>query len=231
MRINGEWSIYGADPAYVIHHGVVRDIIHQEAEWSGGANNCPNLYAHIVLTLPANATYYTYQLRLMFVESQEERTITDLCPIRLTASTGLPQTENGTASNYPIISNNTGLFYNSSTSSWQHHWSQFISGTTGSGIMFTEAANRMLYLFDSIAGAKTGALKISNSAGRIIELLPVSMTAVDFKHALDVTWYGAVVTFDSTTPIYHKEEGTKTGLWIIVEHTPSVTITTERTST
>lgn len=227
MRINNEWSIYGADPAYVIHHGIVRDIIHQEAEWSGGANNCPNLYAHIVLTLPANATYYTYQLRLMFVESQQDRTITDLCPIKITASTGQPQTENGTISGYPIVSHITGLFYNYSTSRWAHHWSQFISGTKGAGIMFTDNANQKLYFFDAVAGSKTGALKVSNSSERIIELLPVTMASTEFKYALDIIWYGAVVTFDGTTPLYKEEYGNKTGLWILVEHPPTITVTTE----
>ncbi len=33
MRINNENSVYGAGEAYVIHHGVVRDIVQQEAEW------------------------------------------------------------------------------------------------------------------------------------------------------------------------------------------------------
>ena len=226
MRINNEESVYGSSLAYVIHHGIVRDIIHQEAEWNGGVDNCPDLYAHIVLTLPANATYYTYQLRLMFVESQRDRTITDLCPIKVTASTGQPQTENGTAGGYPIISDTTGLFYDSSASNWAHHWSQFISGTEGAGIMFTDSANQMLYTFDAIAGDKTGALEVSNSLEETIELLPVTtMASVSFTNALDVTWHGAVVTFDGTTPIY-KEDGT-TGLWITVEYPPTVMVTTE----
>ena len=104
MRINTENSTYGAGLAYVIHNGIVRDIVQQEAEWGtggsgvGGADNCPNVYANIVLTLPANATYYTYQLRLMFINSTQPRTITDLCPIELTTSLSSLQlqTENGT---------------------------------------------------------------------------------------------------------------------------------------
>ena len=81
MRINNEASTYGAGLAYVIYNGPVRDIVQQEAEWNGGAVNCPNIYANIVLTLPANVTYFTYQLRLMFINSTQPRTITDLCPL------------------------------------------------------------------------------------------------------------------------------------------------------
>jgi hypothetical protein len=226
MRINGEASVYGSSLAYVIYHGIVRDIIHQEAEWQndsrddGGAYNCPNLYAHIVLTLPANATYYTYQLRLMFINSQQNRTITDLCPIKLTASIGSPQTENGISSGFPIVQNGTGTFYNSS-SVWQHHWSQFISEKRGAGIMFTDEANKMLYTFDGSA-TKTGALIVGTQT---IELLPITRSSISFTSAKDVTWYGAVVTFDGTTPIY--DNSNKSGLWITVEHPPTITVTTQ----
>ena len=90
--------------------------------------------------------------------------------------------------------------------------------------MFTDMANEMLYVFDAIAGDKTGALRVSNATERAIELAPVtSMAQVQFTYALDVTWSGAVVTFDGTTPIYSGENG----LWIIVEYPPTVTITTE----
>lgn len=226
MRINGEASVYGSSLAYVIHHGIVRDIIHQEAEWNNGADNCPNLYAHIVLTLPANATYYTYQLRLMFINSQQSRTISDICPIRITVSTGqslTPQTENGIASGFPIVSSSTGLFYNSSSSTWQHHWSQLISGTKGAGIIFTDDANKMLYTFDT-STSKTGALNVGTQT---IELRPVSSRAtVSFTSSKDVAWYGAIATFDGTTPIYNESEG-QTGLWIIAEYPPTITVTTE----
>jgi hypothetical protein len=227
MRINNEWSVYGASPAYVIHHGIVRDIIHQEAEWNDGADNCPNLYAHMVITLPANASYYTYQLRLMFVNSQQDRTITSLCPIELnpSGSGGQQQTENGTVSGYPTVSSSTGTFYNYSSSTWAHHWSQYISGNRGAGIMFTDDANKMLYTFDPIAGGKTGAIRVNSD--RSIELLPVIRYQVQFKYALDVTWHGAVATFDTTTPIYEVVDGKQTGLWITVECPPTITITTE----
>jgi hypothetical protein len=227
MRINTEASVYGSSLAYVITGGIVRDVIHQEAEWSGGADNCPNIYAHIVLTLPAKSTYYTYQLRLMFVQSQRTRTITDLCPIQLGASSGQSMTENGTASGYPIVSNATGSFYNQSMANWAHHWSQFISSARGFGIMFRDSSNEKLYYFDSITGSKTGALNVSSSSGqRRIEFLPVSNLAQvsNFTSALDIIWYGAVVTFDGGTPIY-KSGGT--GLWIIVEYPPTVAVTAE----
>ena len=83
QQINSQNSAYGSGIDYVIYNGVVRDIVQQEAEWSNGVTGCPNLYANIVLTLPANATYFTYQLSIMFISSTPTRTINQLCPISL----------------------------------------------------------------------------------------------------------------------------------------------------
>jgi hypothetical protein len=225
MRINQNTAHYGwSKPMYAVLNGTVRAVLHHEVEWpNDGIPGCPNVYAHIVLTLPANATYYTYQLRLMFVESQRQRNITDLCPIKITTSTtsiNQLKTENGT-----IVSSATALFYNFSTSCWQHHWSQISnsSGTKGFGIMFTDEANKMLYAFDT-STRKTGALKVDGTA-RTIELLPITRSSVSFTSAKDVTWYGAVVTFDGTTPIYNSSN--KSGLWITVEYPPTITVTTQ----
>jgi hypothetical protein len=234
MRINSEASTYGAGLAYVIHHGVVRDIVQQEAEWGtdmggGGAYNCPNVYANIVLTLPAKATYYTYQLRLMFIDSTQLRNITDLCPMKLTTSIDQLQTENGTVKGIPIVANGTGSFYNFTSGTWTaHHWSQFISGSQGAGIMFTNATNQQLYVFDSMPpGTSTGALKTNNST-KTIELLPVTLRQVQFTYALDVTWHGAIATFDSSaTPIYTLQGTAPTGLWLLVEYQPTITVTSE----
>jgi hypothetical protein len=224
MRINAQTSTYGSNTSLVITNGVVRDIIHQEAEWSNGVSGCPNVYSDIVLTLPANATYYTYQLTLVFISSQQSRSISDLCPIWFSTTSAVQtQTENGnTADGLPTVVNGTGLFYNSS-SVWQHHWSQFISGTSGAGIMFTDKSNQGLYIFDSIAGSNTGALAVSATT-KTIQLLPVDMSQVSFTNTMNVVWYGAVATFSGNTPIYSNSD--QTGLWILVEYPPTVAVGT-----
>ncbi len=233
MRVNGEESSYGAELAYVITNGVVRDVIQQDAEWGGGAgtaNDCPNLYANIVLTLPAGTSFYTYQLRLMFTESQRDRTISDLCPVRITSPISTIQTENGTIDN---IVSGSGTFSNYAygSGSWTaHHWSQFTSGSSGAGIMFTDMSNVQLYAFDSIAGSQTGAIRTNTaSTPKTIELMPVVLHQISpFRSALDITWKGAIATFDSpSTPIYCLNEGKPAGLWILVEYQPQVTVTAE----
>jgi hypothetical protein len=235
MRINTEASTYGAGLSYVIHHGIVRDVVQQEAEWGktnppaddGGANNCPNLYSNIVIAFPANATYYTYQLRIMFINSTQARSISDLCPIQLiTSLTPVHiQTENNTLAGLPILQNGTGTFLNSASGGWTpHHFSQFITDNgKGAGLMFTDNGNQKLYAFDSFpSSASMGAIKASNG---LLELLPVSSPQVQFTFAYDVTWQGAVVTFDGTTPICSLYDGTTPmGLWLLAEYPPTLTI-------
>jgi len=228
MRINGKNSTHGDTMTPTIYHGIIRDIVQTESEWNNhGAPGCPNVYSQIVIILPANVTYYFYKVRLIFLDSQQDRTITDLCPIKLTVATGSPQTENGTSDGSPLVSNSPGIFYNPSPYNWTHHWSQFISGTKGAGIMFTDYANQQLYFFDN-ATTKTGAIRVSNSTENVIELQPVSSVAqVSFKEPRDATWYGAVATFDGTMPIYKDEGGgLSSGLWMIAEYPPTVTVTT-----
>jgi hypothetical protein len=224
MRINSENRANAASTtAYVIYDGIVRDVVRQESEWNGGANNCPNLYANVVITLPANATYYTYKLRYMFIDSDQQRTITDFCPVSLTTSINpvQAQTENGTTSGNPIVAVGSDTFYKYSSDLWQHHWSQLISGNRGVGIMFTDVANYRLFAFDSTPpGTPTGAIDVDQSSRRI-ELLPITLREVQFIYALDITFEGAIVTFDDTTPIYSSEGS---GLWILAEFTPSLTV-------
>jgi hypothetical protein len=220
-QINTQSSTFGSGIDYVIYNGVVRDIVHQEAEWSGGVTNCPNFYANCVLSLPANATYFTYQLSLMFLSSTPTRTISQLCPLSLTSSISTLETENGTMQGDPVVASGTQLF--SSAQTWVHHWSEFINGNTGAGIMYTDAFNHGLYVFDSMSPATPRGALSANAGTGTISLLPVTVNPVTFQNALDVTWYGAVVTFDSSTlPIYN---GPQPGLWVLAELPPTIAIT------
>ncbi len=232
MRINGRDDTSDPELSFVIPNGVVRDIVLGEAEYSGGgAAGCPNTYTNIVVTLPAKAAYYTYQLRVMFIDSAPRaRTVTNLCPVRVSPS-GLgsvqAQTEDSLMADFPIVKNGTGTFYNYTSGSWTaHHWSQLITDTgRGTGIMFTSDNNQKLYAFDGIAGGPTGALSANITDCRI-ELLPVGLASASFMDAHDITWYGAVATFDGTTPLCSLYEGTTPmGMWILAEYPPVLKVT------
>jgi hypothetical protein len=225
MRINSDKSTYGSgSPAYVIQNGVIRDIVQEEGEWGGGINNCPNVYSQIVLTLPANSTYFTYQLRIIFINSAQARTVNDVSPLQLTTTISQTQalTENGVFSNGTSnIVYGSGTFNNATGNA--HHWSELInSGQQGTGVIFTGNANQQLYAFDSMAHAFTGALTV-NAATPLIELDPVtSAGSASFTYPLDLTWYGAIATFNGANPIYSSSGNS--GLWSLVEQPPTVTI-------
>lgn len=227
MRINGQASAYGAGWSYVISGGVIRDVVMQESEWNGGIANCPNVYANIIVTLPANSTYFTYSTRLMFITSNRDRSVANLCPINVNSSiTGQAMTENGTQADYPIIFNGTKTYPNYGGSTWtEHHFSQIITANNkGAGIMFTDRQNLKLYAFDSIVGEPTGALSPNTSASQI-ELLPVTLASVSFNYAYDVAWQGAVATFDGQTPVCSLYDATTPyGLWILAETPPTLTV-------
>jgi len=174
MQINGHSAKFYASPSFPIINGTVRDIIQQEAEWSGyNGWGFPNTYAQIVLTFPANATYYTYALRLIFVNAsacQEDRVITNLTPITMLSDwkTKLQVlTENGTSNGIPVtVETYVGsyLFYNFSDGKWQHHWTQYnYTSNAGAGIMSSSLNNLKLYLFDSFIGQSTGTLNVTTT--------------------------------------------------------------------
>ncbi len=228
MRINAEASTYGSGTSMVIHHGIVRDIAMEESEWNTGANNCPNIYANIIIMLPANATYYNYQLRLMFIDSSQQRTITELCPLKLTTSVSSPtlQTENGTVADFPIVASGAATYANYIGGGYtKHHFMQFITDAgKGAGLMFSDAQNMLLYAFDSFpASTSKGTLKTSTGT---LELMPVGLGQVQFKTSYDITWKGAVATYDTQTPICNFYDGTTPmGLWILAEFPPKLTVT------
>lgn len=235
LRINGRTPTYGSTLSYTIHHGVVRDIVQQEAEWSSGITDCPDLYSHIVITLPANSNYYTFSVRTIFLPSDQDRDISDLSVIQLSVDRGQALTENGMNNGFPSPSTSPPTTFYDGGTAWAHHWSEYIDANNrGSGLMFRNFTNTRLYAFDSFAGDTTGAIELFPGA-REIEMNPVERFPInDFQVSYDISWHGAVVIFGSGNPadtIFPYEEDfdyeTDTlyqGLWILVEETPSVSL-------
>ena len=224
LRVNGESPIYGSLPSYTIHHGVVRDIIQQEPEWSGGVTLSPDFYGQIVLTLPAMTSYYTYRARIMYVQTSANRDLSELSVIQVKAPSGSQLSEDGLTAGLPTTST-SALLYDGGTAH-QHQWSEYINNNRGIGVMMRSRYNDLLYTFDDIIGQNTGAVSI-DTGNRKIELNPIERFSVDdFQRSFDRTWVGAVVNFGSGTAastIYPSSGGTS-GLWIMVELPPSVTV-------
>lgn len=216
LRINGESPVFHAGTSCVIYNGSVRAILQQEPEYSSGATD---MYSQLILTLPANTTYYTYTSRLIFVETTQPRSIDDLSVIQLSGLSGNPLTEDGISEDYPNPYAFAGSFSDGSPSGWDHHWSQFSNFGSGSGVMFTDSANENLYFFDNYPD--TGALVVGAGSSKFIEVNPVELNSVPFDYSNDITWYGAVVNFNGE-PIY--QSSGNFGLWVMVEYPPSVSL-------
>ncbi|MDQ1278761.1 MAG: hypothetical protein QG670_21 [Thermoproteota archaeon] len=232
LRINGRTPVYGSGISYTIHHGIIRDVTQQEAEWAGGITDCPDIYSKIVMTLPANATYYTFTVQTIFVTSNVNRTLTDLSAIQLVADRGNALTEDGVIDGKPRAATSPSEFYNGGTA-WAHHWSEYLdSNNKGAGIMFTNTTNIQLYSFDNFAVDKTGVIDITQSSKRI-EMNPIKRSSVrNFQNEYVISWSGAVVVFgsgNSDETIYpyannyiYSSSTLYKGLWIIVEHPPAI---------
>jgi len=223
LRVNNQSTGIGSNESYPILKGIVRDIVHQEGEWSGGIKECPNVYSQIIVTLPANTTYYTYQLRMMFMNSAQPRTLSNLNLVQLSSDwvSGATRslTENGTSSGLPIVdetlAGQTCLFYNFSGSltDWAHHWGEYTDGDTGAGIMFTDDSNFRLYdPFDTMSGQKTGALNVT-----VVQRTNwVTPTAVCDKCGEDSSSHPASNTIDGNTGTYWRHSSTDNH-WIIFD--------------
>ncbi|RLG91206.1 hypothetical protein DRO34_04430 [Candidatus Bathyarchaeota archaeon] len=84
-----------------------------------------------------------------------------------------------------------------------------------------------------MAGDKTGGLRISDSRNGGTQNVEINLKLVDrvpandFQSALDTFWSGTIVTFDGVDPIYTDMGGTS-GLWVMAEHPPVVSLTVSR---
>jgi hypothetical protein len=227
MHINSQAPTYGSSPSYVIYHGVVRDIIQQEPEFSGGVNSCPDVFDNVVITLPYNSNYYTYNIRTILVQSNQNRNINQITPIRVVTTSGTAYTENGINLDGTPISSPTppNVFYNNGAA-YQHNWSEYIDGNNrGVGILFRKGNNQKLYAFDNFIGTPSGSLYI-DTANKAIEVRPVNLyPANGYQTALDITWSGAVINFgsgQSQDSIYPNTGNI--GLWTLAQLPPTITI-------
>jgi len=230
LRINSRDPMYGAPESYTIHHGVVRDIVQQEPEWSGGIGQCPDMYSHIVITLPAQANYYTYKLRTIFLETTLTRNINDLQILSLAVNSASPAagtqyTESDIVGGLPVVSISTPIT-DGDPLDYDPHWSEFRDASNNCvGTFFTNTNNDQLFYFNTIS-PNTGAIEI---VSKNIYLRPVRSTPPvnGLQSATDLTWYGAIAasgTGQGRDTVYYNPGANPTGLWILVEKLPTITV-------
>ena len=232
FRFNtNKFPVYGSDLSYVIINGVVRDIIQQEPEFSGGISGTSDTLTHIVITLPAGTTYYTYKLRALFLATTQPRTLTELSVLSIDPWTSIDaytkRTENGVdGSNNPTIplpAPGTANYYGRNDGAGVHRWSELIDANNrGAGILMHNSALDKLYEFDYIA--PTAYRGYVWNDGTKIEINPVKNgSPATFQTRTDLTLNGAIVLFDgtaSTSPIFGRSTDSN-GLSLMADKPPS----------
>jgi hypothetical protein len=192
----------------------------------------------MVITLPANANYYTFSLRSIFLNTTRDRDLTDLSAIQLYADRGEVLTEDGITSGHSRARTSPPTVFYDGGTAWAHHWSEYLdSNDKGAGLMVRDSTNSRLYAFDDLAGDKTGAIEIDEGS-RKIEFNPIARFPVNnLQDAYDFSWHGAIATFGSGNPddtIFpyesgysydYDDDGPFLGLWVLVEYPPTVTFT------
>ena len=236
FKINTRDSYYGAPESYIIYKGIVRDIIQQEPEYIGGIVSCPDLYTHLVITLPAKANYYTFKARAVFL-STSSRTLTDfqLLQMRVTSlnppSPATRRTEGNIDVGVPVESSSTPILDGTPAADHDPHWSQFRdSSYRCAGVLLTNSNSDALFQFNSEATADSarGAIEVDGT-NRDIFLQPVRFThsVSGYTAAHDLIWSGAVTLNDSSNSydtVYYNPGSNPTGLWILVEKLPTIIV-------
>jgi hypothetical protein len=96
------------------------------------------------------------------------------------------------------------------------------SGWQYSGTFSAEGQYVKLVSRSTSSSQRLYEVKVEVQEGPIIEFNPVERYQVSFTYPLDVSWHGAVVTFEDE-PIYPSSGG-NIGLWIMVEYPPIVAV-------
>jgi len=244
FKINTRDSYYGAPESYIIYKGIVRDIIQQEPEYIGGIVSCPDLYTHLVITLPAKANYYTFKARAVFLStSSRSLTAFELLQMRVTSPTSLSTASTESNINRSVVpsgvpeeSSGTPIIDGTPDSDYDPHWSQFRVGNLCAGVIFTNSNNEAVFTFNdgSPTGLARGVIEVITGT-RDIFLRPIRTSAAPpatqyqvtgYTAEKDLKWSGAVALNDSSNSydtVYYPGSS-PTGLWILVEKLPTITV-------
>lgn len=222
--INSTSPLFPSLPVYIVYNGVIRDIVTQAAVVDTIDSSVPTIYNNYVITLPANCTYYTYQITNIMLSTEKNRKINNLCTISITIPNNVDKYIMKTLTGE--VMEVDGPTVNSPYSSGDHRWIEYISGKTtytGGGILMMNEMSERLYIFDAYVFPQyAGEIIIGDK----IDLSPISHTPLEgYKQYSRVTWYGAVMLFDSTSKsdtIYYEDINGVYGLYAMVVHPPTI---------
>lgn len=221
---NNTSPLFPSLPIYIVYNGVIRDIVTQAAVVDTIDSSVSTIYYNYVITLPANCTYYTYQVTNIMLSTERNRIINSLNVISITIPTSVDKYIMKILTG--VVMEVDGPTVNSPYSHGDHRWIEYIEGGTtyiGGGILMMSETSEKLYIFDAdVSPQYTGEIIVGDE----INLSPISHTPLeDYKQYSRVTWYGAVMLFDSTSKsdtIYYKDSDGVYGLYAMVVYPPTI---------
>jgi hypothetical protein len=162
-------------------------------------NTLPSIYYNIIITLPANATYYTFKITNLILSNTNGININNLTPLKLKVSETSYKYAMKNLVGSTMTVNNTVKNYGSDGMDKQHRFVEYMSttgGYKGGGLFITNTTNDNLYFFDN--STYRGAIALTSSE---INFSPIYLNPVNnYKKASTVIWEGAVLLFNSALP-------------------------------
>ena len=223
---NSTSPVFPSGMTYVIYNGVVRDIVMQMAIVDTLDNSIPTIYYNYVIMLPANCTYYTYQITNTMLSTTRNRKVNDLSFLKIKI------TNNNLKYIMTDLDNNKMEVANPTTFPAQYkginRWVEYMDYThsiyKGAGILMMQESVDKIFKFDQdISPLSTGRVNLVSSD---IQLSPVLLFPLThYTQYSQVTWHGAVMSFSSNSPydtIYYNDAGILKGLYSMVVYPPKV---------
>jgi hypothetical protein len=224
---NSSAPVFPAEMTYVVYNGIVRDIVSQTAVVDTTDGSMPTIYYNFVITLPANCTYYTYQITNTMLETTQARRIDDLSLIKLRITDD--------AEKYVMTEFDNEIMEVVSPTSYPsqykgaNRWIEYLTFSkdmyTGAGIMMMQESVDEVFKFDrDISPLTTGRFNVLNSDLLVSPVLLIPLT--NYQQYSQVTWHGAVTLFYTESlddTIYYKDGSNNVhGLYALVVYPPTV---------
>jgi hypothetical protein len=221
---------YPGPPTFIIVNGTVRDIvINYGYVEPDDPPYVPSIYYNYVITLPAKASYYTYQITNTLTDTSPPltRDINRLSILELTLPNAFKTDKYYMAgidgSGFTLWSSNFSIPIKLSSCQWIEYQEEW-SGNTGVGIlMMSNSSEALVNAYISPLGPSGVIWKPTDWK---LDLSPIySPPLTDTGAYPQKTFHGAVVLFDSARNMICDTAHPDNGLWTMVVYPPIFTRT------
>ena len=213
---------YPGPPTYIIVEGIVRDIVINYGYGEPDDSSVPSIYYNYVITLPAKASYYTYQITntLTDTSSPPTRDINRLSLLELTLPNAFKTDKYYMAGIDGSGSTLWGNFF-TPIQPFSCQWIEYREegGYTGVGILMM--SDSAVALGEAYISPLEPSGVIWKPTDQKLDLSPIySLPLTDTGAYPQKTFHGAVVLFDLASNMICDTANPENGLWTMVVYPP-----------